>query len=196
MHETGDVRAVCGLDGHDEPPVPLCDDGLLQRFFIGRAVNELIELLADPFARRAFFAPDGGKRGGGGIGHFIFRKDAFGDFGFQVPVGRDHAEPVVERGYDPFAVLPPGGHRAEHVQGGGNIQQLPHGENPACRGAVQGPLHIPEPAEGRRAEFGDQAEGVVRFEEEGVRLRKRLCGLELPRGPGGVFTGGFRGQQL
>ena len=79
VHQSGDVVAALGLDGHDVPAVALGDDGVLKIFDVLGAVDDLIQHLARLGRRGADFAADVGQRGTRLIRDLILADDRRGD---------------------------------------------------------------------------------------------------------------------
>ena len=96
MNQTGDLTPVLRLDGNHKTSVTDGDDGVLQHLLISRGADHFIQLLADTGGGGTHFPPDVVQGRGSGVGDFFFRdKNRLNAF-FQIFVGGQGVEAVVQ----------------------------------------------------------------------------------------------------
>ena len=75
MNKAGQVAAVVGLDGHDEAPVALRDERLLQRALVAGRGDDLLQDLSALGACRTLVTADIRQLGAGGVGDLVLGED-------------------------------------------------------------------------------------------------------------------------
>lgn len=126
-----------GLDGHDEAPVALGDERLLQHLGIRRRGDDALENLAALRRRDAHLAADVGKLRAGRVGDRLLVEDGAADAVLEILVRVQGGEIVVEhRGLAlPVAVIFADAARSREQPR--NIEQLARVEHAAVVGARQ-----------------------------------------------------------
>ena len=161
VHQSGDVVAALGLDGHDVPAVALGDDGVLKIFDVLGAVNDLVQHLARLGGRGADLAADVGQRGTRLVRNFILADDRRGDALLEILVRNQSAEIAVERGFHVGAATVPLLDGADDVHGARDREKLSRCQTAARLRAPEVACAVFRAAEGRCAETSAQSDRVV-----------------------------------
>ena len=125
MDKALDLRAVFALDRHHKAPVAHGDQGVLQKFALGRGFNQVIQPLAHPQLCLVDLAAQVDQFRACAVGQLLLGEDGVVDGVFQLLVGNQHLKQAVQRGAFPLAAFAPVLDRADVVQHGRNIHQFP-----------------------------------------------------------------------
>ena len=179
MDKARQAPLALGLDGHDEAPVALGDERLLQHLGIRRRGDDALENLAALRRRDAHLAADVGKLRAGRVGDRLLVEDGAADAVLEILVRVQGGEIVVEhRGLAlPVAVIFADAARSREQPR--NIEQLARVEHAAVVGARQRRGDILHAGKGGASVKPETRTGGVRLVEQAAHLVQVAARIEL-----------------